>query len=146
METILGYVPQFMVDNSIVWGLVLYWLPLVICSVYFAKQFLLEYSADVKRREESGEFYVPLLTVGRVLGWILTTGIPVANLACAIFHAGPHLFHKFFKWLGRVFDFPLVPDSASAKLARMERQKAETARKKPQVLSDGPFAEKNPRS
>lgn len=137
MEKITSVIPQFMIDNSVIWGLLLYWLPLVICAVYFAKQFIKEYAIDVKQREES-DYYVPTLTVGRILGWILTIGVPVANLVCALFHAGPHLFHRLFKWLGRVFDFPLVPDSAAAKQARADRKNkehADAARKRAQEIS-----------
>lgn len=56
-----------------------------------------------------GRSYVPTDTVGAVIGRVVVSWLPVGNLWAALFDLGPEVFGRFFTWVGRVFDQPLVP-------------------------------------
>lgn len=90
----------------------LYWLPLSMC----AWGYLLRTSRNIQRDkmlrvDRTG--YIPSETIGGLMGRALVTLVPIANLWAAMFDVGPEVFGKFFRWLGDVFDQPLVPDSPS---------------------------------
>lgn len=132
METVYKYVPEFMLNNSVIWGLLLYWLPLVLCSVFYSTRFIKFYRADLSARDgvDNSEYYKPSLTVGAILNAVIVIGLPLVNLVYATLHAGPHLFSGLFKWLGRVFDCPLVPDSANYREQRIQKAQIERSRKR----------------
>lgn len=88
----------------------LYWLPLVLCLVGYIVRTWKDYRNDVERREKSPRVYYPILTIGHIIGRGVVSIIPVANLMAAIFDVAPELFSGFFKWIGKVFDQPLVPE------------------------------------
>lgn len=91
-------------------GLALYWLPASLCAYGYTVRTWLNYQKDVAKRDEvEPSYYVPTDTIGTLLGRALVTICPVANLWSATFDVAPRLFSSFFKWLGRVFDTPLVP-------------------------------------
>lgn len=103
-------------------AIVLYWLPLVLCFVgYFIRTFKnyrkdlkARATAEVERRKPHGEYvperyYDPTDTVGSLIGRGLVIVMPIANLFACVFDLGPMMFRGFFKWIGRVFDQPLVP-------------------------------------
>lgn len=148
MEKLYGYIPQFMIDNSVVWGLLLYWLPLVICAVYFSKRFVDYYRADLNAREgtDTNSYYKPQLTVGAILSALIIIGMPVVNLVYGALNAAPHMFSGFFKWCGRVFDFPLVPDSANHKVQRLQKTEIARAREREARASHTPPKWGEPRS
>lgn len=56
-----------------------------------------------------GNSYKPTDTVGTIVGRVLVSWLPVANLWAALFDLGPEVFGRFFRWIGKVFDQPLVP-------------------------------------
>jgi hypothetical protein len=89
-------------------GFLLYWLPLSLCVYGYTIRTWLNYQKDVKDRE-SMEFYSPTDTIGTLIGRGLASTIPVVNLWAASFDVAPRLFSALFKWLGRIFDQPLVP-------------------------------------
>lgn len=89
-------------------GLMLYWLPLSICSFGYTIRTWKNYQKDVENRDTK-EFYSPTDTIGTLIGRGLASIIPVVNLWAASFDVATHIFSTFFKWLGRVFDQPLVP-------------------------------------
>jgi hypothetical protein len=65
--------------------------------------------ADGSRDNPLGKFYVPRETIGGILGRALVSVIPVANIWAALFDLSPKVFARLFKWIGAVFDQPLVP-------------------------------------
>ena len=66
------------------------------------------YREDVRTRA-SGEFYHPTDTLGDVLGRLLSTFLPFANLVAAVFDVAPEIFRSFFSFLHKAFSQPLVP-------------------------------------
>lgn len=91
----------------------LFWLPLVLDLVGYALRTWHEYQRDLQRRAaedpEKGRFYYPELMIGHIVGRFLVSLIPIANLFAAIFNVAPELFGRFFQWVGKVLDYPLVP-------------------------------------
>jgi hypothetical protein len=67
------------------------------------------YRQDLGARALNGSVYYPTDTVGTVIGRILASTVPVVNLFAATFDVAPSVFTSFFRWLGSVFDTPLVP-------------------------------------
>jgi hypothetical protein len=96
-------------------AILLYWLPLVICVVGYTLRTVKEFHDDIDKRQEvelsnmQHRGYYPTLTVGHILGRALLTVIPVANLWAGMFDVGYDMLRGFFRWIGRVFDQPLVP-------------------------------------
>lgn len=98
-------------------GIALYWVPLVFCVVFYTARTASGYMADKVQREQaikaraSGKtgIYYPRETIGRILGRALVSVVPVANLWAALFDLSPKVFSRLFRWLGEVFDQPLVP-------------------------------------
>lgn len=100
-------------------GFGLYWLPLSICTYGYTIRSWINYQTDIKDRaaaELDAEipknrviFYSPTETIGTLIGRGIVTVLPVANLWAASFDVAPRLFSSLFKWVGKVFDQPLVP-------------------------------------
>ena len=57
--------------------------------------------------------YYPKLTVGYMVGRVILSVIPVANLWYAAFHILPFLLTDFLATLEKWFDKPLFPDKSS---------------------------------
>lgn len=94
-------------------GMLLYWLPLLICSYGYILRTWVNYQDDIKQREKSGRedgvYYFPTDTVGTVLGRTVISIIPVLNLCACVFDVAPGLFSSFFRYISNMFDKPLVP-------------------------------------
>jgi hypothetical protein len=86
----------------------LFYAPMLLCLYGYAVETWQDFQKD-KADRDSAKYYVPSLTVGVILGRALLTIIPVANLFAAIFSVGPKVFGDFFRFIGRVFDQPIVP-------------------------------------
>lgn len=100
-------------------GFGLYWLPASVCAYGYTIRSWVNYQRDIKERDEAEidaqspnhrvKFYHPTETVGTLIGRGVVTVLPVANLWAASFDVAPRLFSSMFKWVGKVFDQPLVP-------------------------------------
>lgn len=89
-------------------AVLLYWVPLIICAVGYTLRTISDYRKDHVRRN-SDQHYYPTLTLGTIIGRVLVTFIPVANIGTAAFDVGFDMMRWFFSWIGRVFNQPLVP-------------------------------------
>lgn len=95
--------------NATGWlGLLLYWLPLAVCLIGYVVRTWRNYQKDIKARA-ADSIYTPTDTIGTLIGRALVSVVPVANLWASVFDLGPKIFGRFFKWIGNVFDQPLVP-------------------------------------
>lgn len=96
-------------------ALLLYWLPLALCAYGYTVRSFQRIAKDRQRREDalthkhSYSCYLPDITVGTLIGYVILSVAPVANLFAAIFDVAPKVFGSFIDMLGRVFDIPLVP-------------------------------------
>lgn len=121
IERLSMFVSEYMVITQTM-GLLLYWVPLSFCAYGYTIRTWVNYQKDVAARafaETPGnvnaptylqkEYYHPTDTVGTLIGRALITIMPVANLWASVFDLAPKVFGSLFKWVGRVFDQPLVP-------------------------------------
>lgn len=90
-------------------GILLYWMPASLCAYGYTVRTWLNYQKDLKERNEKQSNYYPTDTVGDLIGRGIVAVVPVANLWAATFDVAPKMFASLFKWIGRVFDAPLVP-------------------------------------
>lgn len=116
-------------------GLLLYWLPLAVCSVGYIVRTWRNVQTDMEQRAaymawhaENPEppptpshavsrstwyaqrlHYTPTDTIGTLIGRGLASVIPVCNLLCAACDILPKALSGFFKTIGAIFDQPLVP-------------------------------------
>jgi hypothetical protein len=94
-------------------ALLLYWLPLALCAYGFTVRSVLKFRNDRGRRDEQESeehgFYMPTLTLGTLIGYAVTTVVPIANLFAAIFDVAPKVFADFWEWCDRALNIPLVP-------------------------------------
>jgi hypothetical protein len=108
----LAWSKQFAIDtfyfNSLV-GFFIYWIPIVLCVVGYTIRTFRNVQKDREARAREMSNYYPTDTIGDVIGRAFVSFIPVANFWAAYFDVCPDLFSKFFKWLEKVFDQPLVP-------------------------------------
>jgi len=95
-------------------GLLLYWLPLSLCAYGYTLRTWINYRTDIKRRNNYAKGYVPTDTLGSLIGRALVTVLPIANLWAAVFSVAPDVFGRFFKWVNRLFNQPLVPKRRNA--------------------------------
>jgi len=99
----------FLTGNvTTLWGILLYWLPLSICIFGFTVRTHRNIQKDLES-SKSDKYYFPKETVGTIIGRVLISILPIANLWAAMFDLSPHIFKEFFDWIGRVFDMPIVP-------------------------------------
>ena len=107
IEWILGF--RF---NSLL-GVVLYWAPLGLCVYGYTIRTWVNYRKDKANRDAvihgDERFYAPTDTIGTLVGRALVAVLPIANLWASTFDVAPELFGRFFRWIGRVLDTPLVP-------------------------------------
>jgi amino acid permease len=94
--------------SSIYFGLVLYWLPFLICLFGYSHKTFVNYQKDLKDRNEA-KYYSPTDTVGAVIGRLIVSICPVINLWCAMFDVSPKLLANFITHLEIIFNTPLVP-------------------------------------
>lgn len=105
-------------------GILLYWVPMLFCAVFYSVRTAEAYMADRAARDKDAEMrakevehapwtshyhYHPRETLGNVLGRALVSITPVANIWAALFDLSPKVFSTFFAVIGRIFDQPLVP-------------------------------------
>lgn len=85
----------------------LYWVPLLVCLIGYLSDCVSDYKSDYERH--TTDFYYPKLTVGKILGRLIVSFVPGVNIAIALFSHFFILISKFFHYLGKVFDIPLIP-------------------------------------
>jgi hypothetical protein len=105
--------------NSLI-GLLMYWLPACFCAVFYTLRCAVDYQKDLAERaaaekKENG-YYHPGITIGTLIGRGVATILPVVNIWCAAFDLAPSVFARLFRWIGQVFDQPLVPKRNEKKL------------------------------
>jgi hypothetical protein len=86
-----------------------YWAPLVLCAIGYLAKTANEIYEDRKARDTNPERYVPKITIGHLIGRALLSICPIGNLGAALFDIAPDMCGGFFKWIGRVFNQPIVP-------------------------------------
>ena len=96
----------------------LYWLPLGFCAFGYVLRTAKNYRKDRAERSKPGAIYIPTDTLGTLIGRGFVSVLPVANFCAAVFDLAPELFGRFFEWIGKVFNQPLVPDRDDLKRAR----------------------------
>lgn len=131
MDAIMNGISYLLTNWMTGWmGMLLYWLPLSICVVGYTIRTFENYQKDVAERDkytryldlkamksEDGRtvdaratcYYSPTDTIGTLIGRALISLLPVGNLWAAMFDVSPRLFKKFFDFIEKVFDMPLVP-------------------------------------
>jgi len=118
VELTLSFIPtsvdEAVVFSTTLWGFLLYWLPVCVCTVGYIARTYNNYQKDLKARAEwvsdsINHYYTPTDTVGTLIGRGIVSLVPVANLLAAVFDVAPRLLGNFFKMLGDIFDQPLVP-------------------------------------
>jgi len=105
-----------MIDTAMNWalgfdltgqmGLLLYWIPMVLCAYGYTARTFKRYR-DCREKRDAGAYFKSD-TLGTLIGRTIVTICPIANLFAAIFDLGPRLFGSFFRVIGEVFDQPLV--------------------------------------
>lgn len=115
----IDYAREFQWNSTL--GILLFWVPLAFCLFGYTLRTAKNYRKDLARRE-SETFYHPTDTIGALMGRALVSIIPVANIWAAMFDLAPEVFGRLFKWLGQVFDQPLVPDNERARAMRDARK------------------------
>lgn len=106
----IDYILSFQFNSLI--GVLLYWVPAAFCVVFYTVRSAGEYQDDISARaaeKNEGKIYHPSITIGSLIGRGLASMIPVVNIWCALFDLAPSVFARLFRWIGRVFDQPLVP-------------------------------------
>lgn len=84
----------------------LYYAPAALCLYGYTVKTWQDYRRERERSVKP--YYSPDLTVGTIIGRAFLCVTPVANLIAAIFDVAPDVFSSFFRFLGRVFDQPIV--------------------------------------
>lgn len=88
-------------------GMLLYWVPASFCLIGYTVKCWGDVAHDIATRDKP--HYVPGITIGTIIGRSVLSVIPVANLWAGLFDVAPMMFGKFFKWIDRAFNVPLVP-------------------------------------
>lgn len=104
IDTILNWLATF--DFTGRMGLLLYWLPVMICAQGYLARTIKRYRAAVALRDK-GQFFRSD-TVGTLIARAFATFCPVFNLLAMICDLGPKLLGGFFTKIGKAFDRPLV--------------------------------------
>ncbi len=87
--------------------ILLYWLPLILCSYYYTLVTVREYNAELVRSTEP--YYYPTMTIGTLIGRLLLTVVPITNLFAAVADVVPAVFGNFSTLVRSVLNTPLVP-------------------------------------
>lgn len=111
IETITTTLSLFEFTSTM--GILLYWVPVAMCSIGYTSRTWRNYRKDVKARKKAEEttngYYAPTDTLGSLIGRGLVTIIPGGNILAATFDVAPTMFGRIFSFIGSVFDQPLVP-------------------------------------
>lgn len=105
----------------------LYWMPLAFCTVGYTLRTARNFAKD-RRDRVTGSFYHPTDKIGTLIGRGLVTAMPVGNVFAAAFDLAPEVFGRFFRWIDRLFDQPLVPDLPNGPELRQARRGEGTAK------------------
>lgn len=103
-DTIMTWIANF--DFTGRMGLLLYWLPVLVCAMGYLVRTVKRYRECVAARAAGKHFYSD--TVGTLIGRVTATFCPVLNLLAATCDLGPKLLSGFFQRIGKMFDQPLV--------------------------------------
>lgn len=103
-DTILNWLATF--DFTGRMGLLLYWLPVLICAQGYITRTIMRYRACLVARDAGKYFHSD--TIGTLIGRAIATFCPVFNLLAAGCDLGPKLLGGFFAKIGKMFDRPLV--------------------------------------
>lgn len=116
IDSIVGLFYSLRINGAIaIW---LYWLPLMLCLYGYIRRTFSDVKKDVELRANAEvlvepnrfqSYYYPSVTIGTIIGRIIVTALPVANLWAAMFDISPWLFKKLFEFCSNVLDQPLVP-------------------------------------
>jgi hypothetical protein len=87
-------------------GIYMYWGPLGLCLYGYTVRTFIRYQQCADARDAGKHFVSD--TVGTLVGRALATVVPGVNMLAATFDIGPMVFARFFKAIGKMFDFPLV--------------------------------------
>lgn len=91
-------------------GLMLYWLPVVICAQGYIHRTVTRYHECIAARNAGKYFHSD--TIGTLIGRVIATFCPILNLLVTICDLGPRLLGGFFTRIGKAFDRPLVREIA----------------------------------
>lgn len=89
------------------YALFFYWLPVMICLIGYFFDSVKDYNVD--KEECTREHYYPKLTIGKILGRIIASFLPLINLILAIFRYAFQFMDDIAGFLMKVFNQPLVP-------------------------------------
>jgi hypothetical protein len=98
----IEYIKSFEFTSTL--ALMVYWIPLAICAIVYFFRVIRLYKIDLEKRHHS-TFYIPTLTVGLIVQFIVCTITPCVNLLALVFDCASSVFI----WFGKVLDIPLVP-------------------------------------
>lgn len=121
VEAIQNYVSFW----SVTLGLLLYWVPVVICFIGYLHLTILDFNKEIIKRDEARmgrSYFTPTLTVGVVLGRGILVIIPVVNLFLVVFKFVPYYASGFVSRLGKIFSSPFVSWTEEDQAARIAAQ------------------------
>lgn len=126
-------VPSWLESLSVWWvtgimGLILYWMPLVVCViVYFTKGVKIYFKL---RQDRVGEgeyknswFNPEDLTVGHIIAFTFVSVCPVVNMIAFFYEAAGDIISFICKRIEKFFTMSLVPDSDKYKKIRKAKEK-----------------------
>ena len=87
---------------------IFYIIPLIGSAVWHTFELTKEIKQDIHYRDRLGTHYNPGVTVGTILGYILTTVTPIVNVIVFCFFTIPWFFGDLFDFLRKVFNTPIV--------------------------------------
>lgn len=88
-------------------------LPAVLCLVGYFFRTIRKVKEDKARREEYGEWYVPEETIGTILGRIIISLIPTANIFALVLDLFQEAFEKIVPFIKRFINIPLIRKKAN---------------------------------
>lgn len=119
MNTLIDWVLGLWANKWIAFAF--YWLPLAFCAFGYVLRTARNVRRDREARRAPSLAYFPSDTIGTLIGRGLVSIIPIANFCAACFDLAPWLFGRFFRWIGKVFSQPLVPDLKNGPQIRKSR-------------------------
>ena len=103
------------------WGFLLYWVPVVVCTVCYTIDNFRDFAYERIKRDEArsgGTTYHPTLTMGKILWSYILSVIPVANLIAVVFSFAPRYLSTWYELVVKLFDMPMVPWTEDDEKAR----------------------------
>ena len=87
---------------------IFYIIPLIGSVVWYTFKLAKDIKQDKALRDRLGEHYTPDVTIGDILGCILSSITPVVNIIVFCFFTIPWFFGDLFDFLRKVFNTPIV--------------------------------------